>query len=131
MATTDVRKTLTDAGYIAIGLGVMGVQQAQVRGRELRATRLAGAGDCVSRPHPRRAAEVRDTVARSPARTGTAEEQVAHHGRPRARVARRGRKACRARRRQGADAARRAPERVVQAMEPVAARVRELTGNAA
>jgi hypothetical protein len=32
---SDVRKTLTDAGYIAIGLGVMGFQQAQVRRREL------------------------------------------------------------------------------------------------
>jgi hypothetical protein len=31
----DVRKTLTDAGYIAIGLGVMGFQQAQVQRREL------------------------------------------------------------------------------------------------
>ncbi|MCU1428887.1 MAG: hypothetical protein JWL83_2887 [Actinomycetia bacterium] len=31
----DVRKTLTDAGYIAIGLGVMGFQQAQERRREL------------------------------------------------------------------------------------------------
>ena len=28
-------KTLTDAGYIAVGLGVMGVQQAQVRGAAL------------------------------------------------------------------------------------------------
>jgi hypothetical protein len=47
MATTDVRKTLTDTGYIAIGLGVMGFQQAQARGRKLR-TRLAGTGDCLS-----------------------------------------------------------------------------------
>ena len=31
----DVRKSFTDAGYIAIGLGVMGFQQAQVRGRQL------------------------------------------------------------------------------------------------
>src|SRR5476649_2222427 len=31
----DVRKTVTDAGYIAIGLGVMGYQQAQTRRREL------------------------------------------------------------------------------------------------
>ena len=31
----DVRKTATDAGYIAIGLGVMGYQQAQTRRREL------------------------------------------------------------------------------------------------
>ena len=32
---TDVRKTLTDAGYIAVGLGVLGFQQVQIRGREL------------------------------------------------------------------------------------------------
>jgi hypothetical protein len=31
----DVRKTFADAGYIVIGLGVMGFQQAQVRRREL------------------------------------------------------------------------------------------------
>ena len=31
----DVKKTVTDAGYIAIGLGVMGYQQAQTRRREL------------------------------------------------------------------------------------------------
>ena len=31
----DVKKTVTDAGYIAIGLGVMGYQQAQTRRREI------------------------------------------------------------------------------------------------
>lgn len=44
---TDVRKTLTDAGYIAIGLGVMGFQQAQVRRRELQG-RLENAGSCLA-----------------------------------------------------------------------------------
>ena len=44
---TDVRKTLTDAGYIAIGLGVMGFQQAQVRRRELQG-RLESAGGCLT-----------------------------------------------------------------------------------
>jgi hypothetical protein len=43
----DVRKTLTDAGYIAIGLGVMGFQQAQVRRRELQ-ERLESASGCVA-----------------------------------------------------------------------------------
>lgn len=33
--TVDIRKTLTDAGYIAVGVGVLGVQQAQTRRREL------------------------------------------------------------------------------------------------
>ena len=31
----NIRKTVTDAGYIAIGLGVMGYQQTQIRRREL------------------------------------------------------------------------------------------------
>jgi hypothetical protein len=43
----DVRKTFTDAGYIAIGLGVMGFQQAQVRRRELQG-RLENAGSCLA-----------------------------------------------------------------------------------
>ena len=43
----DVRKTVTDAGYIAIGLGVMGFQQAQVRRRELQ-ERLESASGCVA-----------------------------------------------------------------------------------
>jgi hypothetical protein len=43
----DVRKTLTDAGYIAIGLGVMGFQQAQVRRRDLQ-ERLETAPGCIS-----------------------------------------------------------------------------------
>ena len=34
MPNTDLKKTLTDAGYIAIGLGVMGFQQAQTRARD-------------------------------------------------------------------------------------------------
>ncbi|MFM8972511.1 MAG: hypothetical protein ACKOOG_07705 [Actinomycetota bacterium] len=41
LPSLDVRKTLTDTGYIVVGLGVMGVQQAQTRSRELR-TRLDG-----------------------------------------------------------------------------------------
>ena len=36
----DLRKSVTDAGYIAIGAGVLGFQQAQVRRRELQ-TQLA------------------------------------------------------------------------------------------
>ncbi len=31
----DLRKTLTDAGYIAVGLGVLGVQQAQSRRHQI------------------------------------------------------------------------------------------------
>jgi hypothetical protein len=43
----DIRKSLTDAGYIAVGLGVMGVQQAQVRRRQLQ-TRLGETGTYVA-----------------------------------------------------------------------------------
>ena len=43
----DVRKSLTDAGYITIGLGVMGYQQAQARGRQLH-DRVQSTGDCVA-----------------------------------------------------------------------------------
>lgn len=31
----DIRKTVTDAAYITVGVGVLGYQQAQVRRREL------------------------------------------------------------------------------------------------
>src|SRR5690349_4485872 len=33
--SVDVRKTLTDAGYIAVGVGVLSFQQVQTRRREL------------------------------------------------------------------------------------------------
>ena len=39
----DIRKNLTDAGYIAVGVGVLSFQQAQTRRREIQA-KLAGAG---------------------------------------------------------------------------------------
>ncbi|MCZ7534782.1 MAG: apolipoprotein A1/A4/E family protein [Acidimicrobiia bacterium] len=42
----DVRKVITDAGYVSIGLGVLGYQQAQTRRRELGA-RLDSAGECI------------------------------------------------------------------------------------
>ena len=39
----DVRKSLTDAGYIAVGVGVLGIQQIQERSREIK-TKMAGTG---------------------------------------------------------------------------------------
>jgi hypothetical protein len=42
----DVRKTATDAGYVAIGIGVLAFQQAQVRRRELQ-QRLGETGGCL------------------------------------------------------------------------------------
>ncbi len=41
--SVDVRKTLTDAGYIAVGVGVLGFQQVQTRRREIQA-KMVGAG---------------------------------------------------------------------------------------
>lgn len=38
----DVKKTLTDAGYIAVGVGVLGFQQVQTRRREMQ-DRVTGA----------------------------------------------------------------------------------------
>ncbi len=127
MATSNVRKTLTDAGYIAIGLGVMGFQQAQIGSRELR-ERAFKAGECVHKntrdaqtklqeqsraARSRSQEQVRTTVARA----ADLREQVGKRvepvvGKVQAQLGE-------------------IPERVVQAMEPVAARVRELAGTAA
>jgi hypothetical protein len=43
----DLRKTLTDAGYVTIGIAVLGFQQGQVRRRDLQ-QRLAGSGGCLN-----------------------------------------------------------------------------------
>ncbi len=53
----DVRKVITDAGYVAIGLGVLGYQQVQTRRSDLGA-RLGSAGECVGG----RAREVRSRL---------------------------------------------------------------------
>ena len=131
----DVRKTVTDAGYIAIGLGVMGYQQAQTRRREL-TSKLDTVPGRVERPGPR-----------GPGlpRRGQPPDRRPRRRRPRPRRgpgARRRRHGCRS---SATEVAKRVepvvdqvqaqlgelPERVVQVIEPVAARVRELTGSAA
>ena len=43
----EIRRTVTDAGYVAVGLGVLGYQQAQVRRRELQ-QRLGSTGGCLN-----------------------------------------------------------------------------------
>ena len=43
----DVRKSINDAGYIAVGVGVIGFQQAQVRRRQLQ-EHVQSAGSCVA-----------------------------------------------------------------------------------
>ena len=42
--SVDVRKTITDAGYIAVGVGVLGFQQVQTRRRGRSTERVAGNG---------------------------------------------------------------------------------------
>jgi hypothetical protein len=137
----NVRKTVTDAGYIAIGLGVMGYQQAQIRRRELSAKlgQVPGRIGAVPAKFEERGREVqgflaegsRQIGARGAAARGRAEDQV------RATVSRV--------QELGGEVAQRVepvveqvqaqlgdlPERVVQVIEPVAARVRERTGSAA
>jgi hypothetical protein len=124
---TSARKTLTDAGYIAVGLGVMGFQQAQIRARATQ-KRVSEVGDCLAG----RAREVRGTLE---TQTQTARTQaeaqvrntVARAEALRDEVGKRVEPVVGQVQAQLGDL----PERVVQAMEPVAARVRELAGNAA
>jgi len=130
----DVRKTVTDAGYIAIGLGVMGYQQTQIRRREL--TTKLGA---VPAKFEERGREVQGFVTE-----GT--RQIGARG-----VAARGRAEDQARstvtkvQELGGEVTKRVepvvthlqvrlndiPERLVQVIEPIAAKVRERTGSAA
>jgi hypothetical protein len=130
----DVRKTMTDAGYIAIGLGVMSVQQAQVRRRKMQ-ERLEAAPGCVS-------ARAREAQARF-AQQGRQGERLTRQAadRAEAQVRTNVARAQELRREvakrveplieQVAARVSEVPEKVVQAMEPVAARVRELAGSAA
>lgn len=123
----NAQKTLTDAGYIAVGLGVMSFQQAQIRARAVR-EKAAGVGGCVAgrargarttfdtqtqTARTQAEAQVRNTVARATElrdEVGKRVEPVVGQVQAQLGVL---------------------PERVVQAMEPVTARVREITGNAA
>ena len=43
----DIRKTVADAGYVTVGIAVLGVQQAQVRRREIQ-KRLGETGGCLN-----------------------------------------------------------------------------------
>jgi hypothetical protein len=138
---SSVQKTLTDAGYIAVGLGVMGFQQAQIRARAAR-VRVSEAGSCVAG----RARDVQSKLgthtqsARTHAQTARTHAQTARtqaHVQVRHTVVRaselRDELGKRVEPVVGQVQAQlgELPERVVQAMEPVAARVREIAGNAA
>jgi hypothetical protein len=121
---SNAQKSLTDAGYIVVGLGVMGYQQAQMRARA--AQKRAGvAGTYVVL----RARDMRGTIdtqaqsARAQAETQV-RATVARAGALRDEVGKRVEPVVGQAKAQLGDL----PERVVQAMEPVAARVRELSG---
>jgi hypothetical protein len=124
---TNAKKTLTDTGYIAVGLGVMGFQQAQIRARAAR-ERVTEVGGCLAS----RARDVRNALdnQRQTARTqaqAQVRSTVARAGALRDELGKRVEPVVGQVQAQLGDL----PERVVQAMEPVAARVRELAGNAA
>jgi len=130
----DVRKTVTDAGYIAIGLGVMGYQQTQTRRRDL--TSKLGA---VPARFEERGREVQGFLAEGSRQIGA--RGVAARGRAENQV----RSTVTRVQELGGEVAKRVepvveqvqaqlgdlPERVVQVIEPVAAKVRERTGSAA
>ena len=124
---TNAQKTLTDAGYIAVGLGVMSFQQAQIRARAAR-VRASELGGCL-------AGRVRNARATLDTQTQTARTQaesqvrntVARANALRDELGKRVEPVVGQVQAQLGDL----PERVVQAMEPVAARVRELAGTAA
>jgi hypothetical protein len=131
MPTTDLKKTLTDTGYIAIGLGVMGFQQAQSRARDAR-QQAENAGSCLRRKATETQTRVQTTVqSTSRAAKDRAETQlngtVTRIRIIRVKVTDRVEPTVGRVQAQLGDL----PERVVQAMEPVAARVREFTGSAA
>jgi hypothetical protein len=117
---SNVRKTLTDAGYIAVGLSVMGFQQTQIRARELK-QRATQAGDCLG-------GRARDLQVKIESRSRSARDQagtrvrttVARTSELRTELGKRVEPVVGKMQTQLGEL----PERVVQAMEPVAARVR-------
>ena len=130
----DVRKTVTDAGYIAIGLGVMGYQQAQTRRRE-----LSGKLGAVPAKVEERGREVQGFVTEGTRQIGA--RGVA----ARTRAEDQARSTVTKAQELGGEVTKRVepvvtrvqvqlsdlPERFVQVIEPVAAKVRERTGSAA
>ncbi len=131
---TNVRKTLTDAGYIAVGLGVLGFQQAQIRGRQLKEHASEAAGCVNTHVHDARTSvEQRTRTAREQAETSvrtTVERTKDLGARTKdlgSELTKRVEPTVEQVRAQLHDL----PERVVQAMEPVTARMRERAGTAA
>jgi hypothetical protein len=78
--SVDLRKNVTDAGYIAVGLGVLGVEQVKHAGERL-ATRLNEAGDRVRAT----TGDTRERVATGAQRLNERLVQVVDEGRSRVR----------------------------------------------
>jgi len=130
----DVRKSFVDAGYITVGLGVMGFQQAQVRRRQLQ-QRASDAGTCVVTrvrglqdqvQTQGRALDARARDAKQRAEGAVNETVTRAHGLASEVTARVEPVFV-----QVQSTAAELPERVAQAIEPVAARVRERMNSAA
>jgi hypothetical protein len=122
---SKAQKSLTDAGYIAVGLAVMGYQQAQIHARA--AQKRAGVAGTYVADRARGVRDTIDTQAQT-ARTQTETQvrnTVARAGVLRDEVGKRVEPVVDQAKAQLGEL----PERVVQAMEPIAARVRELSGN--
>jgi hypothetical protein len=71
----DVRKTLTDTGYIAVGLGVLGYQQSRVRATDFR-HRIERGSDCVTGRARELAARVSSSPAALSAKAGVARDRA-------------------------------------------------------
>ncbi len=120
MAASNVRKNLTDAGYIVIGLGVMGFQQAQIQGRKLKAS-ASQAGECVQNRTRDAQSKLQEQSAKLQEQSKSAKDLAEQQVRTTIDTT-----VSKAQAQLGE-----LPEKVVQAMEPVAARVRELAGSSA
>jgi hypothetical protein len=124
---SKAQKSLTDAGYIVIGLGVMGYQQAQIRARAAQkragvagtyvADRARGVRGTVDNQAQTARAQAETQVRNTVARAGVLRDEVGKRVEPVVGQAK--------------SQLGELPERVVQAMEPVAARVREISGSSA
>ena len=136
--TIDVRKVLTDAGYVSIGLGVLGYQQAQTRRRDLQG-RLGSAGECFNGRAQGLQARVDDVQGKLDERTRDMRDKVDARTREvRVLVEEQTRAAIDRIQELGDELGRRVeplverlPEPVAKVVEPLRIRVRALAGSAA
>jgi len=130
----DVRKTLTETGYVAIGLGVVSAQQAQIKGRELRAW-LNETGECVAGRVRQTSARLGDEARDSGSRAQDLADEVEKRIEPVLEQIQGNLDDARKRVEpvieQVQDNLAALPEQVAQAVEPLTAKVRELLGRAA